>query len=45
MGERTAVVATTLGDEKLLLYAMMARETLGRPFVYELDASDLRGGK
>ncbi|MFZ5893117.1 MAG: type VI secretion system Vgr family protein [Myxococcota bacterium] len=34
---RTAVVATTLGDEKLLLYAMTARETLGRPFVYELD--------
>ncbi|MGC4095121.1 MAG: contractile injection system protein, VgrG/Pvc8 family [Polyangiaceae bacterium] len=35
--ERTAVVATTLGDEKLLLYSMTARETLGRPFLYEID--------
>ncbi|MFZ5891793.1 MAG: type VI secretion system Vgr family protein [Myxococcota bacterium] len=34
---RTAVVGTTLGDDKLLLYAMTAREALGRPFSYELD--------
>ncbi|MFZ5895131.1 MAG: type VI secretion system Vgr family protein [Myxococcota bacterium] len=35
--ERTAVVDTTLGDNKLLLYSMTARETLGRPFLYEMD--------
>lgn len=34
---RTATVVTHLGESALLLYAMRARETLSRPFSYELE--------
>jgi type VI secretion system secreted protein VgrG len=34
---RTATVATTLGDDVLLFYSMTARETLSRPFLYEVE--------
>ena len=36
MLRRTATVFTNLGEEALLLYSMLAQETLGRPFSYEL---------
>ncbi len=34
---RTATVATPLGEDVLLFFSMRARETLGRPFLYDIE--------